>query len=282
MEGILFGNCMVAFRHDFNVHMSYISINKYHNITGHCWKSRVITLHFNPLHILIIPSNSLVRHTRHPLRPIRPLVVIDRTSRLCAVGKVCGCRAGRNRIPLLRPSIRVLIIPNLTERGVSSIRTIYRASSSRVIVSGTVAPDKWNAAVVFEENVADGGVRVSSLIRRRNIRVLKPLERGESFVVFYRRLKEINHIFVLAVLRTVTRHIKSRETGSVFAEFVTPEARVVLQPCDPVVVHILEEIVATKGFEEGANVGVVVGRDECAIWQAVCGVGGGDGVVLPV
>ena len=50
---------------------------------------------------------------------------------------------------------------------------------------------------------------------------------------------------------------------------------------DPVVVHVFQEVVAAEWLEEGADVGARVGGHGGAVFEAVGGVGGGDGVVLP-
>ena len=71
---------------------------------------------------------------------------------------------------------------------------------------------------------------------------------------------------MLAVLRAVARDVEGREAGGVLGELVAPETGVVLLPRDPVGVHVLQEVVAAKWLEEGADVGAVVGWDECAIW----------------
>lgn len=65
-----------------------------------------------------------------------------------------------------------------------------------------------------------------------------------------------------------------------FAELVAPKAWVVLLPCNPVSVHVLQEVITTKGFEESANIRSVVRWDESTVWQSVCSVGSWDGVVL--
>lgn len=52
-----------------------------------------------------------------------------------------------------------------------------------------------------------------------------------------------------------------------------PEILVRLVLRNPVRVHVLEQVVATKWFQESANAGAIVRRYECTIWQSIGGVG---------
>ena len=134
--------------------------------------------------------------------------------------------------------------------------------------------------MVLKQDVSDISIRVTGLVRRRDVRCFKPVKCWKAPVVFDRCLKEVHYILVLAILWSIARDVESRKASCVLAEFVSPESRVVLLPGHPVVVHVLKEIVTTKGLEEGADVGSVVRWDESAVGQAVCRVGRWDGIVL--
>lgn len=94
--------------------------------------------------------------------------------------------------------------------------------------------------MLLEQHIADISIRVSSLIRWRDMRFFQPFERRKPLVVLDRRLKEIYHILMLTVLRAVARYVECRETCSVLAELVAPETGVILVLRDPVVVHVFE------------------------------------------
>lgn len=70
---------------------------------------------------------------------------------------------------------------------------------------------------------------------------------------------------MLTVHGTVARYIEGREACSVLAKLVAPEAWIVLLKGDPVIIHVLEQVVAAKWLEKSANVGAVVRRDESTI-----------------
>lgn len=70
---------------------------------------------------------------------------------------------------------------------------------------------------------------------------------------------------MLTVHGTVARDIEGREACSVLAKLVAPEAWIILLEGDPVIVHVLEQVVAAKWLQESANIRAVVRRDKSAI-----------------
>lgn len=115
--------------------------------------------------------------------------------------------------------------------------------------------------------------RVRSSITRHNPRCRQPFICRHRAIPRNGRLEEIDHVLVQDVLRAVAGKVKGAVASGVFGEFVGPEIRVDLALGDPVFVHVGEEVVAAKGFKEGANVGAVVG-------SYVGGVAVGGGIVL--
>ena len=61
------------------------------------------------------------------------------------------------------------------------------------------------------------------MVRRLDVCGLEPLEGRHFLVVLDCCLEEVNDFLVLLVGGAVARGVKGRETGGVFAEFVTPE-----------------------------------------------------------
>lgn len=174
----------------------------------------------------------------------------------------------------------VFIVPNLAERSVSTIGTVYSFAGCCVVVSRAVAPDKRNATMVFEQYVPNIGVSVCGLVRRRDIRRFKPVKRWKPLVVLDCGFEEVYNLLMLAVLWAIARNIEGGEASSMFAELMTPESRVVLLPCDPVGVHVLEKIVPTERLKESADVRAIVGCHKRAIGKTVGGVWRRYGIIL--
>lgn len=57
---------------------------------------------------------------------------------------------------------------------------------------------------------------------------------------------------------------------------------VILEPADPIRVHILEQVVTAKGLEKRTNVRSSIGGDNGTIWQAIGSVRRGNRVILAV
>jgi hypothetical protein len=203
---------------------------------------------------------------------------MNRTLRLRTVGLIRRARINRHGVALLRPSIDILIVPNLAQHCVPIIGGVLARSSG--IESRPRAPDERNAAVLLSQRVLEVSVRVRRAVRGNDLLRFEPLVCGEALVVLDRRLEEIDHVLVLPVQRTVARRVESAEAGGVLAELVAPEARVVLVLRDPVRVHVLEQIVAAERFQERADVGAGVRRNHGAVFETVGGIGGGNRVVL--
>lgn len=190
----------------------------------------------------------------------------------------------------------MFIVPHLAQHRVPVItRPLTR---SRGIVARPRAPDERNAAVLLGQRVLEVRVRVGGAVGGDDVLCLQPLVGREALVVFDCGFEEIDDFLVFAVERAVAGHVEGAVARGVLAEFVAPEAGVVLvlwefsvgeservlgadaDLGDPVVVHVFQEVVAAKWLEEGADVGARVGGHGGAVLEAVGGIGGGDGVVL--
>ena len=66
------------------------------------------------------------------------------------------------------------------------------------------------------------------------------------------------------------------------AEFMPPEPCVILVLRNPVLVHILKQIVLSEWLEKRADVGARVRRDNGTVWRPGRSVRRGDGVILAV
>ena len=66
-------------------------------------------------------------------------------------------------------------------------------------------------------------VRVCRVVRRFDVCGLEPLEGRHFLVVLDCCLEEVDDFFVLLVGGAVAGGVEGRETGGMFAEFVTPE-----------------------------------------------------------
>ncbi|KAJ8108241.1 hypothetical protein OPT61_g8307 [Boeremia exigua] len=172
----------------------------------------------------------------------------------------------------------MLVVPDLAQHGVSIISGALTRGSSVEARPG--AADEGNRAVLLGQRLLEVGVRVGGAVGGDDVLCLEPLEGREALVEFYRGFEEVDYFFVLAVLRAVARRVEGAEAGGVLAELVGPESGVVLVLRDPVRVHVLEQVVAAKGLEEGPDVGAGIRGDDRAVGEARGGVGGGYGVVL--
>lgn len=63
-------------------------------------------------------------------------------------------------------------------------------------------------------------------------------------------------------------------------EFVAPESRVVLVLRDPIIVHVIEQIVLAEWLEEGADVGAIVSWDRDTVGLSSGSIGRWDWIVL--
>lgn len=134
--------------------------------------------------------------------------------------------------------------------------------------------------MLSEQNIADISIGVSSRVGGYNLGSLEPLEGRETLVVFDCGLEEVDNFLVLAVLRTIAGNVESGVAGCMLAELVGPEAGVVLLEGDPVGVHVVKEVEATKGLKEIADIGAIVGWDDSTVGESIGGVGRWDWVVL--
>lgn len=155
--------------------------------------------------------------------------------------------------------------------------TIPNLAQSRIPTPiGTLSPTARqirHRAKRLGQGTLDIHQRVRGRITRHDPRGRKPLVRGHGAVPRNGRLKKVDNVLVLDVLRAVAGNIKGAVAGGVLGELMAPKVWVGLALGDPVLVHVGEEIVAAKGLEKGADVGAVVGGD-------VGGVAVGGGVVL--
>jgi hypothetical protein len=121
---------------------------------------------------------------------------------------------------------------------------------------------------------------VSGAVRRQDVVLGEPFPRGESVIVSNGGLEKVHDLFVLLILGAVARHVEGGVASRVLAELMSPEISIGARLCDPVFVHPREEVISAEGFEEGANVGTVVGRHDGAVWERIGSVGSRDRVIL--
>lgn len=94
--------------------------------------------------------------------------------------------------------------------------------------------------MLVEQHVPQFRVCICSAVRRGDALARKPVKGRKPLVVLDCSLEEIDYFFVFAILRTIAGNVEGGETSGVFAEFVAPETGIILEPCDPVVVHVFE------------------------------------------
>ena len=108
------------------------------------------------------PTPLLERHSRHPLGPVTPQRIQNRTRGLRTVSQIARTRVHSHRLSLLRPAIHMLIVPHLAQHRVPIItRPLTR---SRGIVAGSRTPDEGNPAVLFRQRVFEIRVRVGGAV----------------------------------------------------------------------------------------------------------------------
>lgn len=78
------------------------------------------------------------------------------------------------------------------------------------VVARARATDKRKSTVLLDKRITDLRVGVSRAVGRRDASLLQPVEGREALVVTNGRFKEVNNFLVLAVLRTVARHVEGR------------------------------------------------------------------------
>ena len=157
----------------------------------------------------------------------------------------------------------VFIVPNLREDSITVICAVLSRLSG--VVTRSSATNKRQTTVLLDESVTDIGVRVGGAVRGRDLRFLQPFKRRETLVVSNSRLKEVDDLLVLAVLRTVAGNVKRRVACGMLGELVAPESRVILILSNPVIVHVFKQVVLAEWLEESANVGAGVGGDRNSV-----------------
>ena len=121
----------------------------------------------------------------------------------------------------LDPAINMVIIPHLRQNRPSTISgTIARCS---LIVPRARAADIWDCAEALSKRRLQVGQGVPGGVAGTDILGGQPTVGRKLHVVHDGSLEEVHHVFVLAVLGSVTGHVEGRETGGVFGEFVRPE-----------------------------------------------------------
>lgn len=108
----------------------------------------------------------------------------------------------------------VFIVPDLSQHSITRICAIL--TSFRGIVSRSRATDEWHATSLCEKGIANGGVCVGCAIRRRDVRGFQPSKGGKALVVLDRRVEEVNHFLVFAILRAVACYFESGVAVKIF------------------------------------------------------------------
>lgn len=112
--------------------------------------------------------------------------------------------------------------------------------------------------MLLDKRITNVLIRVCSAVGRRDVNLLQPVKGRKALVVSNGCFEKVDDFFVFAILRTVARDVEGRIAGRVLREFMSPETSIILVLCDPVVVHVLKQIVFAERLEESANVGAVV------------------------
>lgn len=119
----------------------------------------------------------------------------------------------------------MLIVPDFGEFCKSIIGAV--AASLSGIVPRPRASDEGYSTALRAQGVSDIRICVLSGIGRSDVRLLEPLERRESLVVFDRGLKEVHYVLMFLILWTIAWYIEGREASRVFRKFVSPEPRII-------------------------------------------------------
>jgi len=175
-------------------------------------------------------------------------------------------------------STHMVIIPHLIQHRKPAISRVLPCGRS--VEPRSCAAQEWDSTMLLGQHIPNIRITVRCRVVRYNVCVGEPVKCWQLPVVLYRRLEEIHYFLVLAVGWAVAGHIESGETGRVLAELMGMEARVILLPGYPVRVHVLEEVVAAKGFEEAVDGRACVGWHNGPVGQAVGRVRGWDRIVL--
>lgn len=62
--------------------------------------------------------------------------------------------------------------------------------------------------MLLDKRVTDFLVRVRRAVGRRDVNLVQPIEGREALVVSDGRLKEVDNLLMLAVLRTIARYVE--------------------------------------------------------------------------
>lgn len=155
-------------------------------------------------------------------------------------------------------------------------------------VSGRSLIEPWpgaahvrHRAIRVRQCVLEVRQRVGGGVGRRDAGVGEPGVGGQAAVEKDGRLEEVEDVNVRLVGGAVAGQVEGGEAGRVLGELVRPEVPVGLVLRDPVAVrislclkgkgrassarvHVFEQVVAAEWYNEAADVGAVVWRDEGA------------------
>ena len=161
------------------------------------------------------------------------------------------------------------VVPNLGDLGSAIIGRV--GASSSLIEARAAAADVGQSTIRAGKSSLELTNRVGGRVARLDTSLRQPAPGRKTAIVLYGSLEEFDHLLMLNIFGTVAGHVECREASRMLAEFMPPERRVIGSLVDPILVHPCEEVVFLEGFEEGANVGTLVRRDNSTcIQQSVC------------
>jgi hypothetical protein len=174
----------------------------------------------------------------------------------------------------------VHVVPHLADDCAATVCAVLRHALLGGVVSGARASHVWHRTRLLGQLALDVAQGVGGAVAGRDLGFLQPAPGREALVVLDCGLEELDDLLVFDVVGSVAGDVKGRVAGRVLGKLVGPEVGVGSSLVDPVSVHPLDEIVGAKIFEESADIGALVGRDDGTVGQTGGGVGRGSGIVL--
>jgi hypothetical protein len=172
----------------------------------------------------------------------------------------------------------VLIVPYLVDVRASIVFATCTGLGS--VVSWAAAADVRDRTILLGQSVLHITQGVCSCIAGSDTGLCEPVIGWILLVVHDGCFVELDDFLVINIIGAVARHVEGGVASSVFAKFMGPESLVGCALVDPVFIHIRQQIVLSKCFDEGVYTGASVGRNNCAIRKTVGGIRAGTGVEL--
>lgn len=111
--------------------------------------------------------------------------------------------------------------------------------------------------------------RVRSVIRRADACTREPMPCREPLIVKNSGFEEVHNVLMLPIFGAVARDVKCRVARGMLGKLVTPKVIVWAALRDPILIHVLQEVVFTKWLEESPDIWPLVRRHRSSIGQAI-------------